>query len=125
MKKIISAIMVLLSISVLAEQPLKLDPKSISAVNDIVGAIKNTKDALTFSNNVSFDEISVSFSADGRDSVIDARGMLTVGGDMACGNLGLNIVRSSKFNGWGFTTTYKSTLDKSQLSDQPFCVVQE
>lgn len=125
MKRLLIGFLVLGSVSVHAAETYKMDQASISVLNDIVGAIKNTKDASTFAKNVRFDEITADFSADKKDSIIEAKGLLIVGGDMACGDLKIRIERSNKFNDWGVSTTYKSTLDKSDISPQPYCVVQE
>ncbi len=125
MKKLLIGLLTLGSISAHAAGTYKMDQTGLNVLNDIVSAIKNTKDAAIFAKNVSFDEITADFSADKKDSIIEAKGMFIVGGDMACGDLKIRIERSSKFNGWGVSTTYKATLDKSQISEQPFCVLQE
>jgi hypothetical protein len=125
MKTLLIGLLALGSISAHAAGAYKMDQAGVTVLNDVVGAIKGTKEAATFAKNVSFDEVTADFSADKKDAIIEAKGMFIVGGDMACGDLKIRIERSSKFNGWGFTTTYKSTLDKSQISDQPFCVLEE
>lgn len=125
MKKLLICLLILESISAHAAGAYKMDQNGLNVLNDIVGAIKNTKEASIFAKNVSFDEITADFSADSRDSIIEAKGLLIIGGDMACGELKLKIERSSKFYGWGFSTTYKASLDKSHISEQSFCRIQE
>ncbi len=108
-----------------AAEVYKMDRVGVTVLNDIVGAIKSTKEAAIFVKNVSFDEVSVDFSADRKDSIIEAKGMLFAGGDMACGELKIQIKRSYKFNGWESAVTYRATLDKSTLSDMPVCELQD
>ena len=105
-----------------------LDSRSVSVVNDIVGAIHaNNKAAKTFVQRAKFDHISVTYSADHRDSIITASGMYIVGFDMACGSLGLVIKRSFKRSpmGFGMHAEYESFLDKSKLSNLSFCQLGE
>lgn len=121
MKKCVFLTCTFLSLLVFAKEPKRLDSDSIAAINDIVGAIQSTPEAATFSKNVRFNEITIDFSADGNDSIINAKGAKIVGGDMLCGFLGLQIKRSSKFYGWFYEPVYEASLDVSELYNEPHC----
>ncbi len=125
MRNFLIGLLMLGAMSTHAAEVYKMDRVGVTVLNDIVGAIKSTKEAAIFVKNVSFDEVSVDFSADRKDSIIEAKGMLFAGGDMACGELKIQIKRSYKFNGWESAVTYRATLDKSTLSDMPVCELQD
>lgn len=115
----------LCAISSHASEVHKMDQVDLKVLNDIVGAIKRTKEAATFAKNVRFDSVSAEFSADEKKSIIEAKGLLIVGGDMACGDLRLRIERTIHFNGWESSISYKAILDKSDLQPESFCAIRE
>mgnify|MGYP001605280855 CR=1 FL=1 len=127
--KCIHALALLISLSFTSigfcSENYKVDATGLVVMNDIVAAIRNTKEAGVFSKNVRFDEITAAFSNDGDDSIIQAKGEFIVGGDQPCGDLKIKIERTSEFAGWGIIKNYKATLDKSDISDHSFCVLKK
>lgn len=128
MKKLIMGILItslsFISVGYCAET-YKVDDSGLVIINDVVNAIRETNDAGIFSKNVRFDEITAAFLNNGDDSVIQAKGAFIVGGDQSCGELKLKIERTSEFTGWGIIKNYKSTLDRSNISNLSFCVLAE
>lgn len=128
MKPILLALFTLFSLPTFADEaPYEMDQEAVSILNDITGAIRATDAAKIFVKNVTFDKVTATFSADHQTSIINAEGMLIFGGDIACGNLKLEIKATHVRDpmGMGNRVDYTATLDKSDVNPQRHCKVYE
>ena len=105
----------------------KLDYEQSWVTNALVQATLKTKAAKIFSQYSGFDEITAKFEEQGRYTTltIEAKGMYLYQGDIACGELRLNVVERVKSSPGLSSTEYTATLDRSGLFPSRHCQINE
>ena len=116
MKLFILFALITATVSIFAHSRYSMTKNDVRIMNEVIDAM-DTKEVRLFTENATFESVSVQYSPDGKTAHFEMRGTVLMEGDIDCGELYLTLDRKTLVQNEATWNTYKAKLDTSRLAD--------